>query len=570
MTAAADDRPRSQPDIPTAAPGHCRVAIVGSGFAGLGAAVKLKRAGIEEFVVLERSDEIGGTWHLNTYPGCQCDIPSHLYSFSFAPNPNWSRTYSRQPEIWAYLRDVSRRYGIDPHVRLRHEVTSARWDDADGLWRIEARVGGGPAQTGANANGANGANGATGANGTDGADGADGANGATAAAVHDAGVDSAGRTVARELTADLLIACPGQLDVPKMPDIEGIDSFAGTIFHSAEWNHKHSLRGERVAVIGTGASAIQFVPRIQPEVAQLHVFQRTPPWILPHSDRQTTRAERVLYRSIPPAQRLVRGLVYASRELVVPTLMHPHRGSIAERIARRHLRAQVPDPVLRARLTPKYMIGCKRTLISNEWYPALQQRNMELVTDAIARIEPSGIVTADGRTREIDTIVLGTGFHVADMPVGEWIRGRDGRTLAEVWQGSPRAYLGTTVAGFPNLLLMYGPNTNLGHNSIVFMIESQLNYAMDCIAHLDRTGAASFDVRAEVQERYNTELQRRLRGSVWTTGGCSNWYLDEHGRNSTIWPGSTWPYRRRTRRFDPGSYVLSPRTEHKRIEFALV
>jgi cation diffusion facilitator CzcD-associated flavoprotein CzcO len=500
----------------TGANDHYRVAIVGSGFGGLGAAVKLRLAGIEDFVVLERSDAIGGTWHLNTYPGCQCDIPSHLYSFSFAPNPDWSRTYSRQPEIWAYLQDVSRRYGIDPHVRLRHEMTTAGWDDVEGRWQIEVRVDGKP----------------------------------------------------RELTADLLIACPGQLDVFRLPDIEGIDSFAGTVFHSAEWNHKHSLRGERVGVIGTGASAIQFVPHIQPEVARLHVFQRSAPWILPHSDRPTTRAEHLLYRAIPPVQRLVRGAVYASRELVVPTLMHPHRGSIAERIARRHLRAQVPDPVLRAKLTPRYLIGCKRTLISNDWYPALQQPGVELVTDAIARIEPGGIVTADGRTRELDTIVLGTGFHVAEMPVGKWLRGRDGRTLAEVWQGSPQAYLGTTVSGFPNLFLMYGPNTNLGHNSIVFMIESQLNYVMDCIAHLDRSGMASFEVRADAQERYNVELQRRLQGSVWSTGGCSNWYLDEHGRNSTIWPGSTWPYRRRTRRFDPGSYVLSPRT-HERIEFAL-
>ena len=525
----------------TTATDHYRVAIVGSGFAGLGAAVKLAQAGIEDFVVLERSDEIGGTWHLNTYPGCQCDIPSHLYSFSFAPNPNWSRTYSRQPEIWAYLRDVSRRHGIDPHVRLRHHVTAARWDDTERAWRIEVRV---------NTHGQAG----------------DDANGSAGAALHDAGGD---QVIVRELIADLLIACAGQLDVPRLPDIEGIDSFAGTIFHSAEWNHSHSLAGERVAVIGTGASAIQFVPHIQPEVARMHVFQRTPPWILPHSDRRTTRAERLLYRSVPLAQRLVRGAVYASRELVVPTLMHPHRGSIAERIARRHLRAQVPDPVLRAKLTPRYMVGCKRTLISNDWYPALQQPGVELVTDAIARIEPGGIVTADGRSRELDTIVLGTGFHVAEMPVGEWVHGRDGRTLADVWrEHGAQAYLGTTVAGFPNLLLMYGPNTNLGHNSIVFMIESQLNYVMDCIAHLDRTGMASFEVRADAQTRYNDELQRRLQGTVWSTGGCSNWYLDEHGRNSTIWPGSTWPYRRRTRHFDPGSYVLSPSVTHERIEFA--
>lgn len=540
---------------------HHRVVIVGSGFAGLGAAVRLRQAGIEDFVVLERSDAIGGTWHLNTYPGCQCDIPSHLYSFSFALNPNWSRTYSCQPEIWAYLREVSRRYGIDPHVRLRHSVTAARWAQDVSQWRIEVENTGSP-------NGGHEPNGGYEPNS---GHAPNDRRESTGGHAPNSGREPNGRREPndrRELTADLLIACPGQLDTPKTPQIAGIDSFAGKMMHSAEWDHAHSLRDERVAVIGTGASAIQIVPRIQPEVAEMHVYQRTPPWILPHSDRPTTAVERGLYRRFPPLQRLVRGAVYASRELVVPTLMHPHRGSIAERLARRHLRAQVPDPRLRARLTPNYMVGCKRTLISNDWYPALQQPNVELVTDAIDRIAPGGIVTTDGRERKVETIILGTGFHVADMPVGEWVYGRDGRSLAEAWQGSPQAYMGTTVAGFPNLLLMYGPNTNLGHNSIVFMIESQLNYVLDCITHLDRAGAGAFEVRVEAQERYNAELQRRLQGSVWTSGGCSNWYLDEHGRNSTIWPGSTWPYRRRTRRFDPGSYVLSPRTRQERTVLA--
>jgi cation diffusion facilitator CzcD-associated flavoprotein CzcO len=482
-------------------PGHHRIAIVGSGFAGLGAAIKLKQAGIEDFVVLERTGDVGGTWNVNTYPGCQCDIPSHLYSFSFAPNPDWSRTYSHQPEIWEYLRRISREQGVEEHIRFHQEVTAARWDEDAQVWRIA--------------------------------------------------------TTAGELTAELLIAGPGPLSEPKLPEIDGIDTFAGKIFHSAQWDHEHSLLGKRVAVIGTGASSIQFVPHIQPEVSALHLFQRTPPWVVPHRDRRTTRAERMLYRVFPPAQRLVRALAYVSRELFVFTLMHPRPGSLAERAGRKHLRAQVPDPELRAKLAPRYRIGCKRTLISNDYYPAVQQSNVEVVTDSIAAITPRGIVTADGVEREVDTIILGTGFHVTDMPVAKWVHGRrDGRTLEDVWRGSPQAYLGTTVAGFPNLFMLVGPNTGLGHNSIVFMIESQLNYVMDCIAHLDRAGAGVFEVREDAQLRFNEELQRKLEGSVWTSGGCVSWYLDEHGRNSTIWPGSTWPYRRRTRRFDPSDYEL--------------
>ncbi len=482
---------------------HHRVAIVGSGFSGLGMAVRLKQEGIDDFVVLERAENLGGTWRENTYPGCACDVPSHLYSFSFAPNPDWSRTFSPQPEIWEYLRRVSRDHGIDPHIRYRHEVTSARWDGAEELWRIHTSAG--------------------------------------------------------ELTAEMLVAGAGPLSDPKLPNIDGIDSFEGTIFHSAHWNHEHALDGERVAVIGTGASSIQLVPRIQAQVGRLHVFQRTPPWVVPHRDRPTARWERLLYRAFPPAQRLVRGAVYCARELFVLPMMRPRDGSMPERLSRRHLHTQVPDPALRARLEPSYRIGCKRILISNDYYPALEQSNVEVVTDSIDAITPHGIVTADGAERELDTIILGTGFHVTDMPVAEWIHGSDGRTLAEVWQGSPQAYLGTAVAGFPNLFLLVGPNTGLGHNSLVFMIESQLHYLMECLRSMDRGGVDIVEVRGDVQRRYNEEIQRRLEGTVWNSGGCVSWYLDDHGKNTTIWPGSTWPYRWRLRRFLPDDYELRPR-----------
>jgi cation diffusion facilitator CzcD-associated flavoprotein CzcO len=518
---------------------HHRIAIVGSGFGGLGAAVRLKKAGIEDFVVLERTGDVGGTWNVNTYPGCQCDIPSHLYSFSFAPNPDWSRTYSLQPEIWEYLRKVCKEQGVEPYIRFHEEVTAARWDQDAQLWRIETRPGPGSAP-GAGSGSASGAIGS-------------------------------GPAPSRELTAEILIAGPGPLAEPKLPEIEGIESFEGRMFHSAEWDHEHSLLGKRVGVIGTGASSVQFVPHIQPEVAKLDVFQRTPPWVVPHRDRPTTRAERLLYKAVPPAQRLVRALIYGSRELFVPTLMKPRAGSLAERAGRKHLREQVADQELRAKLSPRYRIGCKRTLISNDWYPALQQPNVELVTDAIARVTPGGVVTADGVEHELDTIIFGTGFHVTDMPVAEWVRGRGGLKMSEVWEGSPQAYLGTTVAGFPNMFLLVGPNTGLGHNSIVFMIESQLNYVMDCIAQLDRAGAVTFEVKAGAQERYNAEVQRKLEGSVWTSGGCVSWYLDEHGRNSTVWPGSTWPFRKRTRRFDPEHYELgrrAPRPARRDVELA--
>jgi len=482
---------------------HQRIAIVGSGFSGLGMAIRLKQQGIHSFLVLERAGELGGTWRDNTYPGCACDVPSNLYSFSFAPNPDWSQTFSPQPEIWEYLRRVSREHGVEEHIRYGHGVTAARWDREEELWRIE--------------------------------------------------------TAGGDLTADVLIAGAGPLSEPRLPDVEGIEDFRGTIFHSARWKHEHALDGERVAVIGTGASSIQIVPRIQPQVSALHVFQRTPAWIVPHRNRPTSKLERRLYRALPAAQQLVRGAVYCARELLVVPFMHPRAASLPERIARRHLYEQVPDPALRARLEPHYRIGCKRILISDEFYPALQQPNVELVTDSIRAITPGGILTADGRERELDTIILGTGFHATDMPLAEWVHGGDGRTLAQVWQGSPQAYNGCAVAGFPNLFMLVGPNTGLGHNSIIVMVESQVHYLIECLRFMERRALHVVEVREEVQRRFNQEIQRRLKGSVWNSGGCASWYIDANGRNSTIWPGSTWLFHQRLQGFHPDDYRFSPR-----------
>jgi cation diffusion facilitator CzcD-associated flavoprotein CzcO len=495
----ADDR-----DAPEGEDGaelaHVRVAIVGSGFAGIGLAIRLKEAGIEDFVVLERAGDVGGTWQANTYPGCQCDVPSHLYSFSFAPNPGWTRTYSRQPEIRAYLRGCAERYGLAPHLRFGHELTAATWDEERARWRVETSGG--------------------------------------------------------DLEATLLIDATGPLSQPAVPRIRGLARFEGTLFHSAEWDHDHDLAGERVAVIGTGASAIQFVPRIQPRVGTLHVFQRTAPWILPHSDRRTSRLERWLYGALPLAQRAVRTAIYWSREaLVVGFAKRPSLARPLECIGLTHLRRQVRDPRLRRRLRPDFRVGCKRILISNDWYPALTKPNVELVTEPIREIAGRRIVLADGSAREVDTIILGTGFHVTDPPTAWLVRGRGGRTLAEAAGASPQAYLGASMPGFPNLFKIIGPNTGLGHTSMVFMIESQLAYVMDAIRQMDERSIASFDVRPQAVEAFNAELQEKMRGTVWASG-CASWYLDARGRNTTLWPDFTFRFRRRTRRFDADAYEL--------------
>jgi cation diffusion facilitator CzcD-associated flavoprotein CzcO len=481
-------------------PDHHRIVIVGSGFSGLGAAIRLKQEGIHDFVVLEKADGVGGTWRDNTYPGCACDVPSHLYSFSFAPNPRWSRTFSKQPEIWEYLRRVSREHGVESHMRFGHEVNSTDWDDEAEIWRIQTSAG--------------------------------------------------------DLTANLLVAGPGSLSEPKLPDVPGIERFQGEIFHSARWNHEYELAGRRVAVVGTGASTIQFLPKIQPQVKQLHLFQRTAPWVIPQHDRPISRFERLLYTAFPPAQKAMRGAIYWARESFVIGFMAPSAGSPRERMARRYLKVAVKDPALRARLTPHYRMGCKRVLISNEYYPALQQPNVEVIAGGVSEIKPNSIVSEDGMEREVDTIILGTGFHVTDTPTAEWIHGHEGHTMEEVWQGSPQAYLGTTVAGFPNLFLLVGPNTGLGHTSIVFMIESQVNYLIECLRFMDRSGVGVLEVREEVQQNFNADIQRQLADTVWNSGGCASWYINAQGKNTTIWPGFTWPFRRRTRKFEPSDYRL--------------
>ncbi|MDQ4040918.1 MAG: NAD(P)/FAD-dependent oxidoreductase [Actinomycetota bacterium] len=484
---------------------HVRIAIVGSGFAGLGMAIRLRRDGVEDFVVLERGDDVGGTWRDNSYPGAACDVPSRLYSFSFALNADWSRSFSPQHEILDYLRDCAQRFGVRDRIRLRTTVEAAEWDEEARVWRV--------------------------------------------------------RTDRGELTADLLVSAAGGLSDPKLPGIPGIERFEGALFHSAAWDQDHDLTGERVAVVGTGASAIQIVPAIQPRVAQLDLYQRTPAWVIPRHDRDFTRLERFLYRRLPVLQRLARAAIYWGREFYVLGFTSQRwlmKGP--ERIARRLLRRQVPDRELRRRLTPRYDIGCKRILISNDFYPAVSQSNVDLVTAPIAEVRERSVVTADGEERPTDTIVFATGFQVTPPPIAQRIHGRSGATLAEVWaEAGMQAHRGTTVAGFPNLFFLVGPNTGLGHTSIVHVIESQVQYVRDALRTMERRGLAAVEPRPEAQSAWNRAVQARLRGSVWQAGGCASWYADEHGRITTLWPGYTFRLRQLLREFDAENYRLEPR-----------
>jgi cation diffusion facilitator CzcD-associated flavoprotein CzcO len=478
---------------------HVDVAIVGSGFGGLGAAARLRSAGREDFLVLEKGDALGGTWRDNTYPGCACDVQSHLYSFSFAPNPDWTRTFAPQREIRAYLERVADRFGLRDRIRFGARVTAARW--AGRHWELQL---------------------------------------ADSSRVH-------ARTV---------VWGTGALHEPSVPDIAGLDEFGGTAFHSAQWRHDHDLTGRRVAVIGTGASAIQFVPAIQPQVSSLTLFQRTAPWVLPKPDRPVPAAARRLYRAVPGLQKLQRALVYARNEALVSGFLKPRRMALVERFARAYLHRVLADrPDLEAKVTPDFTIGCKRILMSNNYYPALTRPNVDVVTEKIVRVTPDAVVTADGVAHTVDTIVFGTGFTVgAGLGRSVPITGRDGVRLAD--GGMVEGYLGTTVAGFPNLFVLAGPNTGLGHSSMIFMIESQLSYVLDALRLLDESGAVALDTRGARQDAYNAALQRRLDGSVWTAGGCASWYLDADGRNRTLWPGYTFDFRRRTRRVRAADHEL--------------
>ena len=491
---------RGNPDAPWA------VLVIGAGFGGLGMAIELGRAGEHDVLLLEKGDDVGGVWRENTYPGAACDVPSHLYSYSFEPNPRWSRTYSPQAEILDYLRHCAARYGVRDKIRFGCEVTSAVFDEATALWCVTWR-------------------------------------------------DAHGRAHAGH--ARVLVSAVGLLSRPAMPALPGLDMFAGPVFHSAQWRHDVALKDKRVAVIGTGASAIQFVPELARDVARLTVFQRTPAYILPRSDRAYSERERRRFARWPSLMTLHRALIYGAHDAraIGFTRLQWVMDLVGGLPSRRLLKRQVPDAALRERLTPHYPIGCKRILISNDWLPTFSRPNVELVTEAVEAVTPVGVRVAGGREIAVDAIVLGTGFAASEFLAPMEIRGRGGRSLNDAWSHGAQAWLGITVPGFPNFFMIYGPNTNLGHNSIVFMIESQVAHVMRCLRKLREARGATIEVAASPFERHNAHLQRRMKHTVF--GGCANWYVDAHGRHTVNWPGFTTTYRWLTRYAGLGAYRVA-------------
>jgi cation diffusion facilitator CzcD-associated flavoprotein CzcO len=479
---------------------HVSVAVLGAGFAGLGMAIQLKRHGIEDFLVIERADEVGGTWRDNTYPGAACDIRSDLYSFSFFPKPDWKNHYAAQPEILGYLRSAAQHFDIYPRILFGAELESAAWDDEDKLWRI--------------------------------------------------------RTSREAFTATVLVSGHGPLIDPKWPEIAGLETFPGPRFHSARWNHDVDLRGKTIAVIGTGASAIQFVPELQKVAAKVTVFQRSAPWILPRADATTSGLRRSLFARLPVLQRVSRRRIFLAAEAQFAGFRFRRVGGIIEALATRYLRRAVPDPELRSKLTPTFRLGCKRILISSAFYPAMGKPNVELVTEPIESIAGDSVGTADGKSHRFDVLICGTGFNATRPPVASLLRGRGGVLLADRWSPHMSALRGTTVQDFPNLFLLVGPNTALGHNSIIYMIEAQLEYVLRALAAMDRLSASVIEPTPEAERTYNEQLQRALGPAVWSTGGCTNFYLDASGINTTLWPHRAAAFRRGLSRFRTDEYVF--------------
>jgi cation diffusion facilitator CzcD-associated flavoprotein CzcO len=475
------------------------VLIIGAGFSGLGLAIELERHGFHSFLILERASEIGGTWRDNTYPGCACDIPTALYSFSFKRNTDWTRVFPRQPELLAYLKQCAADFRLRARVRLNSELREACYDEADSTWHVTT---------------------------------ADG----------------------QALTSRILVSAMGPLNRLNIPAFTGLETFAGPAFHSGAWDASADLRDKRVAVVGTGASAVQIVPEIAPIVAHLDVFQRTPPWVIPRMDKAITTQKREQSQRFPAVAWLKRKLLYWMLELrAYAFTVNPKLLQSQEELALRYLRRQVNDPLLQAQLTPQYRMGCKRVLLSDDYYPSLQRPNVTVVSAPIERFSEHAIHTTDGAEHPADVVVFATGFRATDGTAPIKIYGAGGRELDDVWRDGMQAYLGTSVAGFPNFFTIIGPNTGLGHNSMVLMMEAQYRYIIDALRYMKRKRIRAIDVRARVQDAFNARLQARMKRTVWASG-CSSWYIDAHGKNTTLWPGFTFVYRFLTRRFAPDRY----------------
>ncbi|WP_333663033.1 flavin-containing monooxygenase [Acinetobacter sp.] len=483
---------------------NIRIAIIGTGFGGLGLAIRLKQAGFQQFTLFEKANDVGGVWRDNTYPGAACDVPSHLYSFSFEQDLGWKNRYGSSQEIHQYLRHCTEKYQLYPHIQFNTEIASANFNATQGIWHIQSTTG-------------------------------------------------------EKFEAEFLIAAVGQLNRPAYPKIKGLENFKGKTFHSARWDHDYDLTNKRVAVIGTGASAIQFVPEIAKQVAHLDIYQRSAPYVIPKPDRLYSPIERKAFQKLPVLQSLDRIVQYSYNEIRLKSFTTTlNEMPLAEYIFQRHIREEIKDPHFRHRLMPDYPIGCKRILISNHWYRSLVRPNVEVINAAIQEVTENGIVDQDGNLREVDTIIYGTGFTATDFMAPMQIKGLNGISLKELWQDGAEAYLGLTVSGFPNFFMLYGPNTNLGHNSIVYMIESQVNYILDAIQVYLKKNLRFADLKPESQQKFNQEIQERMKSTMWSQG-CNSWYQTATGKNTNNWPGFTFEYRQRTRRFDIENYALTPK-----------
>ena len=481
-----------------------RIAIIGSGFSGLCLGMQLARAGIRSFTIFEKADRLGGTWRENTYPGAACDVPSFAYCFSFEQKTDWTRKWSPQPEILTYMEECARKHGLFAHIRFRTEIASARFDEAERVWRLRTTSG-------------------------------------------------------EESVADVLVSGVGQLNRPAIPDIPGLARFCGERFHSARWNHAYDMAGKTVAVVGNAASAIQFIPEIAPIVRRLHVLQRTPNWMLPRGDRAYTAREHRWFTRVPGLAKLYRWWIWLNHDLRFPLFRQsPWLSRRVQQVAREYIESEIADPRLRAALVPDYPIGGKRMLISDDYYRTLTRPNVELVTSGIDHVEEDAIVLRDGRRLAVDAIVLATGFETTAFLAPMTIEGTGGRSLHDEWRGHARAYLGLTISGFPNFFMMYGPNTNLGHNSIIFMIECQTSYILECLRQMDARDIATIDLRRDVLDAYNRQVQRELAGTVWAATDRS-WYKTADGTITNNWSGTTFRYWRKTRRADLSCYDVTAR-----------
>ncbi|MGH2906974.1 MAG: flavin-containing monooxygenase [Solirubrobacterales bacterium] len=503
-TTAPDPLDQLEADAPRR---EVKILIIGGGYSGIGAAIRLRRQGITDFTLLEKAHKLGGTWRENTYPDCGADTPSLIYSFSYARNAEWDRVFAKQPQIEEYLDRMAAENGVLPHCRFNVGAEHARWNDEIARWEIETSEG--------------------------------------------------------TYVAKYVIAATGPMHEAAFPELPGVHDFKGAAFHSSKWDHDVDLTDKRVAVIGTGASAIQFVPKIQPQVGKLDLYQRTAPWVLPKMDRPLSEKHKQRLRRFPAIHRAIAHVVYLGSEGLQRAQRHPNVMRQIQKLGTRHMRAQVKDPQLRKQFTPNFVLGCKRMLFSNSWYPAITATNAEVIPKGVAEVTATGLVDTDGEHREVDVIIYGTGFRVTDPDISHRITGRDGQLLSELWQGSPQAYFSTVVSGYPNAFVMLGPNVGNGHGSVSTLVEMQADYIANAIDTAEQAGIETLDVKQRVQDVYNAEMQDALQGTVFNAGGCSSYYLDVNGRNSSIYPWTTLKFRKDTATFKLDDYettVAQPAT----------